>query len=140
MKLVKEHINFTRGQDPKAAMNIGKKAEIIKWLTDLRIKTNNYEIDDHLNIYIKNHLFLGYTNTELPDNLTVDGDLFLNFAKITKLPDNLTVGGSLDIRHTNITKLPDNLKINGNLWLQDTKIVELPKDLVVIGKIYGFEQ
>ena len=40
-----------------------------------------------------------------PDNLTVDGHLYLSGTAITALPDNLTVGGSLYLRDTAITAL-----------------------------------
>jgi len=62
-KFVYESLNkFTRGQDPKVAMNIGKKSEIVNWLNDLEIEPRYYEIDDKLNITVKGNLDLSYTN------------------------------------------------------------------------------
>ena len=111
-------INFQRGQDPKTAMQIGKKAEIVQWFNDLDIKPQYYEIDDNLNITVNTSLYLYSYTTELPDNLTVNGDLYLTYAKITKLPHNLTIAG--------------------NLYLYDgvnAEITEYQKELVVAGKI-----
>jgi len=132
---------FTRGQDPKTTMNIGKKAEIIKWLTELGVDPRYYEIDDKLNVTVTGNLYLNYTKiTEIPDNLTVGGNLELSYTNISQLPDNLTVGENLILWGIKITKLPDNLTIGGDLDLNHTSITELPKDLVVKGKIYGFEK
>ena len=69
--------------------------------------------------------------TKLPENLTVDGDLFLTNTLITELPDNLIVGGSLCLNYSNITKLPDNLTVGGYLDLIYTHIKKLPNHLVV---------
>ena len=116
--------NFTKGQDPKAAMQIGRRTEIIKWfndLCDLEIAPSNYKIDDNLNITVEENLNLSYTN-------------------ITELPDNLTVEGDLDIGHTNIIELPNHLIVYDDLYMYDAKITELPKDLTVKGKIVGFKK
>jgi len=56
------------------------------------------------------------------DDLTVGGDLDLEFAPITTLPDNLKVGNDLNLEFTPITTLPDNLKVVGNLYLSDTPL------------------
>ena len=34
---------FIRSQNPKVAMSIGKRAEIVKWFSDLEIKSDKYE-------------------------------------------------------------------------------------------------
>src|ERR1017187_2853093 len=49
---------------------------------------------------------------KIPDNLTVNGDLWLSNTSITSLPDNLTVNGYLNLSNTLITSLPDNLTVN----------------------------
>ena len=74
MKLVREHINFQRGLDPKAAMGIGTRAQIKKWFDDLNINTDNYVINPDLSIEYKENLDLSGTQiTSLPDNLRVEG-------------------------------------------------------------------
>ena len=58
-QFIYENLNkFTRGQDPKAAMNIGKRAEIVKWFDNLEIEPDKYKIDDKLNITVKTSLWL----------------------------------------------------------------------------------
>ena len=141
-KFIYENLNkFTRGQDPKAAMSVGNKAKIIKWFSDLEIKSDKYEIDDKLNITVKEDLNLSSSYiTELPDNLTINGNLDLSYSKVLKLSDNLKVDGWLDLSYTNITELPNNLIVNDYLFLYDTNITELPKNLDVKTKIYGFKK
>ena len=76
MILVKEHINFQRGLDPKAAMGIGPKVLIKQWFDDLGIPPKNYVINPDLSIDYKYDLDLSNTKiTSLPDNLTVKGSL-----------------------------------------------------------------
>jgi hypothetical protein len=120
MKLVREHINFQRGLDPKSAMGIGPKALIKKWFDDLNIPPEKYVINPDLSIDYKY-------------------DLDLRNTQITSLPDNLAVNGSLDLRNIQITSLPDNLTVKGSLWLNNTKITSLPDNLTVKGEIIGFE-
>jgi hypothetical protein len=140
MKLVKEHINFQRGLDPKAAMGIGSKALIKQWFDKLDIPPENYVINPDLSIDYKYGLYLSNTQiTSLPDNLSVNGNLWLDNTPITSLPDNLTVYGHLDLTNTPITSLPDNLRVEGNLWLRNTLITSLPDNLRVEGRIYGFD-
>ena len=86
------------------------------------------------NLTVGGDLYLSGTGvTELPDNLTVGGGLYLSGTGITALPDNLTVGGNLDLSYTEITELPDNLTVGGWLDLSDTGITELPDNLTVGG-------
>ena len=140
MKLVKEHINeynFQRGLDPKDAMGIGVRAQIVKWFDDLGISSGRYTINDKLNIKFSKDLYLNNTKiTSLPDNLSVGGYLDLSNTKITSLPDNLSVGKYLDLNNTKITSLPDNLSVGGYLDLSNTKITNLPDNLSVGGDIY----
>jgi hypothetical protein len=51
------------------------------------------------------------------------------------LPDNLTINGHLFLESTNIETLPKNLRVNGSLWLRYSRIKELPHDLIVYQKI-----
>lgn len=76
-----------------------------------------------------------------PDNLTHDGTLDLEGAKITALPDGLTVGGNLDIAHSAITALPDDLIVEGWIFAECTAVPVLLEDdrdfrLVRAGRSY----
>ena len=73
---------------------------------------------------------------KIPDNLTVNGSLYLRNTKITSLPNNLIVNGYLDLSNTPITSLPDNLTVNGWLDLSYTKITSLPDNLILKGSLY----
>jgi len=72
----------------------------------------------------------------LPDNLTVNGNLYCSSIELTKLPDNLTVRGNLFCDNNQLTKLPDNLTVHGNLWCSRNKLTSLPDDLIVNGDVY----
>ena len=69
----------------------------------------------------------------LPDNLTINGNLYCYDSQITKLPDNLTVKGDLYCDNNQLTELPDNLIVKGNLWCSNNQLIELPDNLIVIG-------
>ena len=70
-------------------------------------------------------------SNQLPDGLSVGGDLCLEGTQITQLPDGLSVGGSLDLRGTQITQLPDGLSVGGYLYLRGTQLTQLPDGLSV---------
>ena len=73
----------------------------------------------------------------LPDNLHVEGSMYLNRCKnLQSLPDNLYVGGSLDLGYTPIQSLPDNLYFEKDLDLGGTPIQSLPDNLYVEGSMY----
>ena len=129
MKLVREHINFQRGLNPKEAMGIGARKQIIKWFDDLNISPDRYTIDDKLNINIMWLDLHSYSNSSSITSLP-------NSSSITSLPDNLTVTKWLDLRGTSITNLPNNLTVGENLYLQGTAITSLPDDLKVEGIIF----
>ena len=71
---------FQRGRSVKATLGLGKRALIKKWFDDLGISSDKYVINDDLTIDYKNYLDLRNTNiSELPDNLTVHGSLYLKY-------------------------------------------------------------
>ena len=83
-----------------------------------RRKNHLIAINKMIQQYIKNGSKddLNISNTpitSLPDNLTVDGSLYLYNTPITSLPINLTVGGDLNLSNTKITSLPNNLRVGG---------------------------
>ena len=116
MRIVRESIEFKRGQSIYRALWVGSRAVIKDWFAEFAPNAK-YTIDDNLNI-------------------SVGGSLFLRDTKITSLPDNLSVGGDLDLRETNLASLPDNLSIGGSLNLWGTNITSLPDNLSIGGKIY----
>lgn len=68
--------------------------------------------------------FCNITKNDLPDNLTINGDLLLNNNKgLKRLPNNLTVNGYLNISKTSIISLPKNLKVT-RLIYQDTPLAK----------------
>jgi hypothetical protein len=82
-----------------------------------------------------NSKFIYYQNDLTPEDLTVEGSLYLQHTPITSLPDNLKVGGSLYLYGTPITSLPDNLEVGGSLYLEYTPITSLPDNLEVGGSL-----
>jgi hypothetical protein len=60
----------------------------------------------------------GYkTDISLPDNLTVFGNVNMDFSNITKLPNNLTIDGFLSIENTKIRILPVNLTVRQQFFI-----------------------
>ena len=73
---------------------------------------------------------------KLPDNFTVNGDLWLDNCKnLQSLPNGLKVYGELDLRDTNITFLPSDLEVGGSLFFINTPIEKLPDNLIVNGTL-----
>ncbi len=73
-----------------------------------------------------------YKLDELPNGLTVAGDLYLRGPDITHVPEGLKVGGDLYLRGTKITHLPKGLTVGGELHLHYTNITHLPEGLTVV--------
>lgn len=64
----------------------------------------------------------------LPNNLVIDGFLYLRNTRITALPDNLTVGTWLDVSDTKVISLPDNLRVNGgSIFIRNNQLAVIPK-------------
>jgi hypothetical protein len=60
----------------------------------------------------------------LPDNLHIDGDLWLSDSAIKTLPENLHVNGNLALYRSKIQSLPKNLYVGGNISLMYTPLAE----------------
>ena len=75
-------------------------------------------------IKVGGKLDLMYSQIEkLPDNLTVNGHLWLDgCGYLQSLPNGLKVKFTLDLRGTNITSLPSDLEVGGILILYRTPI------------------
>src|SRR5208283_6148173 len=78
---------FTRSSDPLVTLQIGKRAQIIKWLDTYGV--TNYIINDDLTIDVK-------------------GSVSLSFKKLTKFPDFIKfnhVSGWFDCDNNQLTSL-----------------------------------
>ena len=102
---------------------------------DIRYDTRYTELPEGLTV--DGNLDISYTGLrELPENLTVGGGLYMEHTKIKKLPEGLTVDGDLNIRNTEIKELPEGLTVDGNLDISYTGLRELPENLTVGGGLY----
>ena len=73
--------------------------------------------------------------TELPENLEVDGDMYINNTTMRKLPNNLVVNGDVDITESCISDLPEKLFVNGDLNIEHRPVTRLPDSLYVEGDL-----
>ena len=109
---------------------LSESSELIELPDDIYIdKAISLKLSKNLNNignlkFVNGDLDLDYCKSlkYLPDNLTVDGELYLDYTGIIELPENLTVNGSLTLNGTKITKLPDSLKVGRKLELKNTII------------------
>ena len=72
----------------------------------------------------------------LPDNIIVEGNLYLSDMDIESLPDNLTVKGNLNLAFNKLTSLPEGLEVEDSMILWGNDLTSLPKDLKVGGNLY----
>ena len=94
--IVRETLNFERGQDPKRSMSIGRVARIKAWFDSVGVSPESYTIDKNFNIRIIKDLFLSNTPlTSLPEGLSVGRNLYLNNTQLTSLPEDLVVKGRI---------------------------------------------
>ena len=102
---------------------------------DIRYDTRYTELPEGLTV--DGNLDISYTGLrELPEGLMVGGWLDAMGSKIKELPEGLIVGGLLDVRDSEIRKLPDNLTVGGGLYMNGTGITELPEGLMVGRDLY----
>jgi hypothetical protein len=80
--------------------------------------------------------------TKLPNDLYVEGWLDLtNCKQLTELPDNLYVGNDLFLNQTNITNIPNKLYVEAYLWIGGTplankyKIEDIRKMITSTGSV-----
>lgn len=113
---------FYKGKDSQ----INRIINFYKILRTKSYKTQSYAgvIIEHnydLSLNINHYLNLSYSNItikDLPDNLTVNGDLDLQGNKgLKKLPKNLIVLGRLNLLDTKISLLPECLRIEGIYYM-----------------------
>jgi hypothetical protein len=115
--------------------NEGKRSVLWKLVNDESLK------DEELSI--KGNLGLQFSKlTSLPEGLKVRGNLYLISSTIESLPEGLSVGGSLDLEHcTNLTSLPKGLEVGWELIITGTKLQKYTdeelKEMVKPGYIKG---
>ena len=86
---------------------------------------------------INDDLDLSFSDiTEVPDNITINGNLDLYNSKIRKIGKNLVVKGDCNLSSTPIEEILDNVSIGGNLNLSYSKIKKMGKGLLVKGNCY----
>jgi len=72
----------------------------------------------------------------LPDDLIIEGDLYLEYSRIKKLPNNLTVGYTLNISYTWVTEIPEGLKVGGSLFASGISIKRVSDSAVIRGNVF----
>lgn len=72
----------------------------------------------------------------LPNGITVAGDLDITNTRITSLPERLTVRGNLYASRSDLTALPKGLRVTKGLFISNTRIRVLPDDLNLGGDLY----
>jgi hypothetical protein len=113
--IVRENINFMRGQSSKKSLGVGRRFEIEEWFRKWQPE-KEYTIDDDLTIHVEDSINLnGSWATYLPDNMWVDLWVDLEGAPINELPKNMIVMGNLILHGTPIDSLPDDLRVNGTI-------------------------
>lgn len=90
----------------------------------------------HGGIHVHDDLVLTKSDISwLPDNLRVDGSLYLDAARIWALPEGLHVQGDLNVSQTPITEVPGSLRVGGYLNLSYCPLRCLPAHLSVPGAL-----
>ena len=104
----------------------------------MKTKYTLEQLEEIMNKGYKGELDFGYNSDlilhdyDLPENLHVKGDLFIENSDITFLPKGLKVRGSLTLFNTGIIILPDNLEIGESLYIGDCEDLSyLPKGLKI---------
>jgi len=138
MKLVRESLlEFHQTGDPLGALNICPyQAYIDAIFHGLNLQKESYKVINKKTVFSGNFSISELHSkalTELPDNLTVYGDLNLyNCKALPALPNGLNVIGSLYLnRCISLSELPNDLKVGGILCLYKCKLTVLPDNLKV---------
>lgn len=122
----------------KKEKNIDK---VIILLNEMNIPYKIYKGTPQSNIPYKqskegNPSNIKYTPLDkLPDNSVISKDLHLS--NISSIPENLTVNGNLYIEDSNNIKLPNKLTVKEQLWINKCNITSFPEELIVGGLTIG---
>lgn len=124
MKALKvyESLDFKRGDDPHNTLNVGHITLAKKWLDQYKITVpvtfENNRIIWHGDFYPHEKL------TSMPDNMTIEGNVNLQFQPIEKFPQNLHVKGNLGLHFSTLNPIGKNLKVDGFICLYAYKGTE----------------
>jgi hypothetical protein len=123
MKIIQESLNsFVRNQNPVKSLGLDYEAKIREFFRQYNVYDNIYDIKENGKIIFYEDLYLATKNiTELPDNLTINGTLWVP-KNIIKLPNKLRVNGHIDLRDTSIAELPNDLIVKGNLFVDEHQL------------------
>ena len=72
----------------------------------------------------------------LPKGFKINGSLDLRGSSIKELPENLTVTENLYLNE-NIEELPNSLLVCGDLYLENSLVTEIPNEAFLLGEVFG---
>jgi hypothetical protein len=128
-------MNFTRGENPKKSIGIGRILKIEEWFR-IYASDAEYFINDDLFVEVEGYLDIYKRDLEeIPFSFSVKRYLFLRASKILELPPEIYVDGWMDISHTLIEKLPSKIYIKEDLFIRKSQIKKFPPNLKIGGKI-----
>src|SRR5271157_4522393 len=164
MKLVKESLNeimhFERSNAPLVTLQVGKRAQIIKWLDTYGV--TNYVINDDLTIDVNDNVYLSNKNlTKFPDFIKfnhVSGYFYCSNNQLTSLVGcPSSIGGDFYCHHNQLTSLvgcPSSVGcsfscnnnqltsligcpsgVGGSFWCHDNKVKFTEEDVKKLCKI-----
>src|SRR5208283_4794918 len=143
MKLVKESLNeimhFERSDNPLVTLQVGKRAQIIKWLDTYHIA--NYVINDDFTIDVKGEVDLDYKNlTSFPDFIKfnrVSGGFYCDNNQLTSLEGCPSyIGGVFycdDNQLTSLVGCPSS--VNGDFYCYNNKTKFTKEDVKKLCKV-----
>lgn len=114
----------------KSIFNLKEKG--LKIDTNIEVEDADFDLPENLTVY-GNIYISGYKKTFLPKGLKVYGDLNISYSNILELPENLFVRDELGISNTHITYFPDSMVVRGGINSFKTKIDHLPDNFKVNG-------
>lgn len=107
--------------------------EELNWESDYYADDVNFLPD---NMYVNGDLYLYSPKVEeLPLNLTVTRSLFVSGTKISTVPSDIQIGNDLNLESNQLEFLPDNFSVNGDLDIRDNPISILPSNLFISGNL-----
>lgn len=84
------------------------------------------------NVIIDGDLYIGkYFTGKLSKRMIIKGSLYMTECRLTKLPDGISIYKNIDLNKCKMTSLPKNLKVRGYLNISYSSIEKLPEGLVV---------
>lgn len=127
-------VNENEVVEMKGADNLAPNFEYAKMISPFfRHEKLKFNVDFTRFNYVVDSDGMVHELNNLPEGLTVFGNLDLESSEIKSLPRNMKVGKSLSISDTPIEMLPEGLEVGGDLFVDGTRIKGIPSDLNVAG-------